>query len=70
MSELREYKLVDVIDKFIDYRGKTPKKTNQGIPLVTAKIVKNGKILEPNEFISPDDYTSCQEVIQKLMMLC
>ena len=26
MSEWKEYKLEDVIDKFIDYRGKTPKK--------------------------------------------
>lgn len=56
MSEWREYVLEDVIDKFIDYRGKTPTKTAFGIPLVTAKIVKSGKILPPNEFIDPDDY--------------
>lgn len=58
MSEWQEYILDDVIDKFIDYRGKTPRKTNSGIPLVTAKIVKAGKILEPNEFIAEDDYDS------------
>jgi len=56
MSEWKEYILEDVIDKFIDYRGKTPKKTPSGIPLVTAKVVKNGTIKEPNEFISVDDY--------------
>ena len=56
MSEWKEYILEDVIEKFIDYRGKTPKKTTEGIPLVTAKIVKSGKILEPNEFIAEDDY--------------
>jgi type I restriction enzyme S subunit len=58
MSEWREYLLEDVIDKFIDYRGKTPDKKNSGIPLVTAKIVKAGKILSPNEFIAPEDYDS------------
>lgn len=58
MSEWREYLLEDVIEKFIDYRGKTPKKTVAGIPLVTAKVVKAGKILPPNEFIAPEDYDS------------
>ena len=58
MSEWREYLLEDVIDKFIDYRGKTPDKKGSGIPLVTAKIVKAGKILPPNEFIAPEDYDS------------
>jgi type I restriction enzyme S subunit len=58
MSEWREYLLEDVIDKFIDYRGKTPDKKDSGIPLVTAKIVKAGKILPPNEFIAPEDYDS------------
>lgn len=58
MSEWREYILEDVIDKFIDYRGKTPTKTAFGIPLVTAKIVKAGKILPPNEFIAHKDYDS------------
>ena len=58
MSEWKEYKLEDVIDKFIDYRGKTPKKMESGIPLITAKVVKSGRILEPNEFIAPEDYDS------------
>jgi len=58
MSEWKEYILEDVIEKFIDYRGKTPKKTKTGIPLVTAKIVKSGRILEPNEFIAEDAYDS------------
>lgn len=58
VSGWREYILEDVIDKFIDYRGKTPDKKTEGIPLVTAKIVKSGKILAPNEFIAPEDYTS------------
>ncbi len=56
MSEWQEYLLEDVIDKFIDYRGKTPTKTSSGVPLITAKVVKAGKILTPNEFIAPEDY--------------
>lgn len=54
--EWKEYILSDVIDKFIDYRGRTPKKTDFGIPLITAKVVKNGRLLEPNEFIAEEDY--------------
>jgi type I restriction enzyme S subunit len=56
MSEWKEYKLEDIIDKFIDYRGKTPKKSDAGIPLVTAKVVKAGRILAPNEFIPEEEY--------------
>ena len=56
MSEWQEYLLEDVIDKFIDYRGKTPTKTSSGVPLITAKVVKAGKILTPNEFIALEDY--------------
>jgi type I restriction enzyme S subunit len=48
--------LEDVMDAIIDYRGKTPKKTDEGIPLITAKIVKGGRILEPSEFIAESDY--------------
>ena len=58
MEEWKEYKLIDVLDKLIDYRGKTPKKTTSGVPLITAKIIKNGRIEKPTEFISVDDYDS------------
>ncbi|MBN3869521.1 restriction endonuclease subunit S [Nostoc sp. JL33] len=44
--------------EIIDYRGKTPKKTTSGIPLITAKIVKNGRISEPEEYIAIEDYDS------------
>ncbi|SHE79282.1 restriction endonuclease subunit S [Schwartzia succinivorans] len=43
--------LIGDICNFIDYRGKTPPKTSFGIPLITAKIIKNGIIQEPQEFI-------------------
>ncbi|MBU0614124.1 restriction endonuclease subunit S [Patescibacteria group bacterium] len=42
---------------FIDYRGKTPKKTKQGMRLITAKNVKNGFIrTKPEEFVDPQIY--------------
>ncbi|MCU6274047.1 restriction endonuclease subunit S [Morganella morganii] len=50
--------LEDAMDAIIDYRGKTPKKTESGIPLITAKIVKGGYVLEPFEFIAKDNYDS------------
>ena len=58
MEEWNQYKLIDVLDKLIDYRGKTPKKTTSGVPLITAKIIKNGRIDTPTEYISIDDYDS------------
>lgn len=45
--------------KFIDYRGKTPKKIDSGVRLITAKNVKFGHIsLLPEEFISEGEYVS------------
>jgi type I restriction enzyme M protein len=51
-------KLEDVCD-FIDYRGKTPTKTESGIRLITAKNVRKGHLsLEPLEYIAEADYES------------
>lgn len=55
-SEWQQIPLEDGMEALIDYRGKTPTKTYAGVPLITAKVVKNGRIETPNEFISPDDY--------------
>ena len=47
----------EATERIIDYRGKTPPKTNSGVRLVTAKVVKRGQILEePKEFIAADFY--------------
>jgi type I restriction enzyme, S subunit len=48
------------INLVIDYRGKTPTKTDEGIFLVTAKNIKKGKIDYDlsKEYISEDDYES------------
>lgn len=43
--------------RFIDYRGKTPKKTDSGLRLITAKNVKMGFLQKtPMEFVDPDSY--------------
>jgi type I restriction enzyme S subunit len=56
MEEWKEYRLGDCLEALIDYRGKTPKKTSFGIPLITAKIIKNGQIEPPTEYIAEKDY--------------
>jgi type I restriction enzyme, S subunit len=43
--------------RFIDYRGRTPRKTDSGVRLVTAKNVRTGYVRrEPEEFIASEDY--------------
>ncbi|MCQ8888986.1 restriction endonuclease subunit S [Pseudoalteromonas carrageenovora] len=46
------------ISSIVDYRGKTPIKTDEGVLLVTARNVKNGKLdySLSQEYIAPDDY--------------
>ena len=56
MSEWRTLPLEDCMAAIIDYRGKSPNKTTSGVPLVTAKIVKGGRISTPEEFIAEADY--------------
>lgn len=55
-NDWQEYPLADCMAAILDYRGKTPKKTDSGIPLITAKIIKGGTILPVTEFIAEDDY--------------
>lgn len=43
--------------RFIDYRGRTPTKTKEGVPLVTAKNIRRGFISDtPREFIAERDF--------------
>jgi type I restriction enzyme S subunit len=56
VSEWTSKPLEACMAAIIDYRGKTPHKTASGIPLITAKIVKDGRIEPPEEFIAEDDY--------------
>lgn len=50
--------LNQVVSDFIDYRGKTPTKTNSGIPLITAKVVKDGRVFQTQEYIAESEYDS------------
>ena len=56
MADWQELPLEQCMAAIIDYRGKTPRKTSAGIPLITAKIIKGGRIEKPEEFIDPEDY--------------
>jgi len=52
-----EYCLLNDYVKFIDYRGRTPQKTETGLRLITAKNIKMGFLRKtPEEFIDPKDY--------------
>ena len=50
--------LENCMEAIIDYHGKTPKKTSFGIPLITAKIVKDGRINDIQEYIAAKNYDS------------
>ncbi len=47
----------DVLEALIDYRGKTPRKSETGIPTLSAKSVKDGYIdYSSCYYISPEEY--------------
>ena len=48
----------ELAERIIDYRGKTPPKTSSGVPLITAKVIKGGRILQTSEYISEETYGS------------
>lgn len=55
-AEADKAKIRDLVD-YIDYRGKTPTKSESGIPLITAKNVKKGFVdVEPREYIPAENY--------------
>ena len=61
ISIKQDWEMVELIDacKFIDYRGRTPKKYDSGVKLVTAKNVKKGYVNnEPLEYMAESDYES------------
>jgi type I restriction enzyme S subunit len=59
MQFIESLTIEEVTEKIIDYRGKTPPKTKAGIKLITAKIIKDGYILDENhEYISEETYKS------------
>ena len=52
-----------VLKKVIDYRGRTPEKTDEGVQLVTSRNIKNGKIdyEVSKEFVSYQEYKRIME---------
>ncbi|WP_270808571.1 restriction endonuclease subunit S [Clostridium fessum] len=55
--KFKTYIMEDAIEEIIDYRGKTPKKSDSGIPTLSAKSVKNNHIdYSSCYYISPDEY--------------
>lgn len=49
----------DLIEVLIDYRGKTPPKSERGVPLITAKVIKGGRILSDGlEYIDELTYAA------------
>ncbi|MBX4652526.1 MULTISPECIES: restriction endonuclease subunit S [Klebsiella/Raoultella group] len=56
-NKWREEPVISLAD-YVDYRGKTPKKTESGVFLVTAKNIKQGYIdyESSQEFIDPGEY--------------
>ena len=51
--------LESILSTLIDYRGKTPTKSLSGVKLITAKVIKGGRIEDGNhEFIAEADYDS------------
>ncbi len=52
-----KYKMEDVLESIIDYRGKTPKKSESGVKTLSAKTVKNNYIDYDNcYYISQEEY--------------
>lgn len=55
-TEKNEDKLISLC-RFIDYRGKTPEKTDSGLPFITAKNVKMHYMsFDTQEYISKENY--------------
>ncbi len=54
----QEIELKELITRLVDYRGKTPRKTDSGIKLITARVIKDGCILEnvEHEYIAEEAY--------------
>ncbi|MFV7790890.1 restriction endonuclease subunit S [Aliarcobacter lanthieri] len=63
-SEEWKSKKIKELTNYVDYRGKTPTKTETGVFLVTAKNIKQGFIdyTSSQEYISTDDY---EEVMRR-----
>jgi len=58
MHKWQTITLEDGLDRLIDYRGKSPPKSRVGVPVISAKVVKHGRITQPIEqTIDPNYYS-------------
>ena len=58
-NELPQKSLDDVLERIIDYRGKSPNKTSIGVPLITARNVRDGFLdFSQTEFIPECEFDS------------
>lgn len=56
---ITESTIGELIETLIDYRGRTPTKSESGVPLITAKVIKGGAILvDRREYIAESSYAS------------
>lgn len=56
---ITESTIGELVEALIDYRGKTPVKSDAGVPLITAKVIKGGTILTgQREYIAEASYDS------------
>jgi type I restriction enzyme S subunit len=56
-SEWSSLPLESALEVLIDYRGKSPPKSEEGVPVISAKVVKGGRVLYPIEqTIDPEYY--------------
>jgi len=56
MSKADAISIEKLSEKIIDYRGKTPRKSENGVRLITAKVVKSGAIQNDRAEYIAEDY--------------
>lgn len=56
MSNWQTESLNECLDALLDYRGKSPKRSTRGIPVLSAKVVKTTGLLRPIEQRISNDY--------------
>lgn len=55
-ADWEEYAFEDCLEALIDYRGKSPQKSDTGIPVLSAKVVKTEGLVRPIEQKIASDY--------------
>jgi type I restriction enzyme S subunit len=56
MNDWKTEPLEDCLELLLDYRGKSPPKSDEGIPVLSAKVVKTAGLIRPIEQKIARDY--------------